>query len=71
MQKKSNRPARRARNWKPPKVKRKCDPGLCDHCIYIGDGDFICDRYPDENGNPAILVVENWMPNANYLKCKN
>lgn len=23
-----------------------CDPGMCDHCVYIGEGDFICDKGP-------------------------
>lgn len=21
---------------------KTCDPNLCDHCMYIGDGDFVC-----------------------------
>lgn len=43
-----------------------CDPGMCDNCIYIGDGDFICDRGPGE----PVLVVEDWEPNENYLMCR-
>ena len=27
----------------------------CPHCVYIGDGDFICDLYPE-------LVIEDWIP---------
>lgn len=45
---------------------RMCDPGMCDNCIYIGDGDFICDRGPSE----PVLVVEDWDPNENYLMCQ-
>ena len=24
-----------------------CDPAICSHCTYIGDGDFICNNHPD------------------------
>ena len=24
--------------------KRLCDPGVCDCCQYIGEGDFLCDK---------------------------
>ena len=24
---------------------KTCDPNLCDHCMYIGDGDFVCDLH--------------------------
>ena len=46
---------------------RMCDPGMCDHCQYIGDGDFICDQDVDPMG---ILVVEDWAPTEDYMKCK-
>ncbi len=49
---------------------RMCDPGMCDHCEYVGEGDFICDMFPDEEGHPAILVVEDWMPTSKYKFCK-
>lgn len=26
----------------------------CDHCVYIGDGDFICDR----DDEPELVVVD-------------
>ncbi|MBR3741015.1 MAG: hypothetical protein IKN04_11275 [Clostridia bacterium] len=48
---------------------RMCDPGMCDHCIYVGGGDFVCDKYPDQKGNPMVLVVEDWQPNENNLLC--
>lgn len=47
--------------YKRPEKPRMCDPGMCDNCIYIGDGDFICDRGPGE----PVLVVEDWEPNEN------
>lgn len=45
---------------------RMCDPGMCDHCTYIGEGDFICDSGPGE----PVLVVDDWEPTENYLQCK-
>lgn len=23
-------------------VPKNCDPNLCDHCMYLGEGDFVC-----------------------------
>lgn len=34
---------------------RMCDPGMCDNCVYIGEGDFICDKGP---GEPVIVVED-------------
>ena len=28
-----------------PKPKKFCDPGVCDCCQYIGEGDFLCDKH--------------------------
>ena len=47
---------------------KMCDPALCDHCEYIGEGDFICDKYEDEDGNPIAVMVE-WEPTADFMKC--
>jgi len=47
---------------------RMCDPGMCDHCQYIGEGDFICDQ--DLSDPEGVLVVSDWEPTENYLKCK-
>ena len=35
----------------------------CANCIYIGEGDYICDV--DE----PILVMEDHMPNENFCAC--
>ncbi len=57
------------RGGRPFKEKpRMCDPGMCDHCQYIGEGDFICDR--DLSDPEGVLVVEDWEPTANYLSCR-
>lgn len=45
---------------------KMCDPGMCDHCTYIGEGDFICDKGPGE----PVIVVEDWEPNENAGRCK-
>lgn len=48
-------------------MEKVCDPAICDCCQYIGEGDFICDRYiadPDR-----VLVVDEWEPTENYLQC--
>ena len=29
----------------------------CDNCVYIGDGDFICDRCKD----PELVIID-WQP---------
>jgi len=52
----------------PDKRKRKkaegfCDPSACDCCQYIGEGDFLCDKYME-------IVVSDWEPTENYLMCK-
>ena len=35
----------------------------CGNCIYIGEGDFIC------NVEEPILVMEDFTPNDNYDYC--
>lgn len=49
----------------PRLIPLRCDPGLCDNCIYIGEGDFICDR-----DDIPFLVVDEWEPTDKYLSCK-
>lgn len=53
---------------KPARKKGKlCDPGLCDECLYIGEGDFVCERYIDD---PArALVIDEFEPTENFLQC--
>ena len=45
---------------KVKKVKRGrriiCDPGVCDHCTYVGEGDFLCDNTADE----AYVVEQSY-----------
>jgi len=58
-----SRKYRRQRHEKP----RMCDPGMCDNCQYIGEGDFICDDAPEG----PVIVAEDWEPTENYLRCKS
>ena len=55
---------------KVKKVKRGrrmiCDPGLCAHCIYVGEGDFLCDNTDDE---AYVVVMSDWEPTEQYLHC--
>jgi len=37
----------------------------CEDCIYIGEGDFVCDKY-----YPKMLVKEDWTPTDYYCNCK-
>ncbi len=55
MSRKSNR-----RKSKPNKF---CDPSVCDCCLYVGEGDFLCDRHME-------IVVSDWVPTENYLMCQ-
>lgn len=48
---------------KKKKTKRFCDPGVCGNCMYIGDGDFLCDK-------TNKIVVSDWTPTEDYLSCK-
>ena len=45
-----------------PNPHRFCDPGVCDCCLYIGEGDFLCDKHME-------IVVSDWEPTENYLMC--
>lgn len=40
-----------------------CDPAICSHCTYIGDGDFICDNHPDE---AVVMVLSDWEPTEHF-----
>ena len=40
-----------------------CDPGMCEECLYIGDGDFFCDKLQE-------IVISDWQPTDDYLGCR-
>ena len=37
-----------------------CDPDLCDHCQYIGEGDSWCD-------DTGKIVLSDWEPTEHYM----
>jgi hypothetical protein len=37
----------------------------CDNCVYIGEGDYFCDKVT------YALVIENWLPSTGFGGCKN
>ena len=45
------------------KAKKVCDPSVCDCCLYVGEGDFLCDEHME-------IVVSDWKPTENYLMCQ-
>lgn len=60
-------PKRKKNRHGAPKQKL-CDPNMCDHCTYIGEGAFICDLHgvgPEE----TTFVMEDWEPTRHYLQC--
>ena len=53
---------------KEPRL-RTCDPSVCDHCLYIGEGDFICDLY-GVGSELTVFVMEDWEPTEYFLQCR-
>lgn len=51
------------RRINPNKKVRYCDPGACHCCLYIGDGDFLCEDHQE-------IVVADWEPTVAYMICK-
>lgn len=47
----------------PDRKHRFCDPGACHCCVYLGDGDFLCDEHLE-------IVVSDWEPTEEYMICK-
>ena len=52
---------------KKKKKKRVCAPEFCYNCRYIGEGNFICDKYIDDPDR--VLVVDEWEPTENFMQC--
>ena len=56
---------------KQAKKMKVCSPETCDHCMYIGEGDFICFKGIDEvNKLEGVVVMEDWEPTDMYLHCQ-
>ena len=45
------------------KAENLCDPAVCDDCVYLGDGDFICWKQDE-------IVVTDWEPTKYYMMCE-
>jgi len=43
---------------------KMCSPEECEHCLYIGEGDFVCDKDED-----YTTVIEDFEPTDDYLRC--
>ena len=56
-----------SRRRKKPRP-RICDPAVCDHCTYIGEGDFICDLH-GMGPELTMFVLEDWEPTEHFLQC--
>lgn len=41
---------------------RICDPAVCDECLYICEGDFLCEKHQQ-------IVVSEWEPTEYYMMC--
>ena len=59
-----------AKKVKPKKKNREkfilCDPAVCDHCMYIGEGYFICDK----NGMAEeVFVMRDWEVTDDFMWC--
>ena len=37
-----------------------CEPSICKYCLYIGEGDSICDITHE-------IVLDNWTPTGAYM----
>lgn len=53
---------------KKRKKPKMCDPNVCDDCLYIGEGDFVCSQHIQEPDR--ALVIDEWVPTENYLQCQ-
>lgn len=49
---------------------RICDPGMCRYCEYAGNGNFYCTNPYMNDRESRFLVVKDWEPTENNLKCK-
>ena len=46
------------------KKQKYCDPSACNECIYIGEGDFLCEKFQE-------IVISDWQPTNEFLTCIN
>ena len=41
---------------------RICAPEVCDDCVYICEGDFLCEKQQE-------IVVADWQPTEYFMQC--
>lgn len=51
-------------------VPKTCDPNLCDHCMYLGEGDFVCVTSTAWGPEETVFVMEDWEPTEHFLQCR-
>lgn len=42
---------------------KKCNCEICEHCIYIGEGGYMCEMNND-------IVIDDFEPTADFYSCK-
>ncbi len=59
------------KRYNDDRKQRICDPGMCDDCIYLGNGDFGCDNPRVRRGDQRlVIVVSDWENTKDYMACK-
>lgn len=48
---------------KPKPITKKRNCGTCDHCVYLGEGDHMCDLDNE-------IVINEWEPTDEYYHCE-
>ena len=43
---------------------KRCDPGMCTNCEYLGDGNAVCTRFN------RVPVMQDWQSTPYTLICK-
>ena len=51
----------RNKNYKPLTQQINCFN--CNHCTYIGEGDYVCEM-------SFAFVIRDWTPNDDFYHCK-
>lgn len=51
---------KRGKEMKMPPKRKDCY--ACEHCVYLGDGGYMCDLTND-------IVIEDWQPDDAFYRC--
>ena len=58
---KKNKHRKYNKRKKPMSKTVRCDS--CTHCVYIGEGAYMCDMNND-------IVISDWVPTEEYYSCE-